>query len=163
MTSEPVLGAESRLSVIDIENAKAPTHVRTIPLGVLAALNICVSDRYAYVTGMASSVVGGLSRGEVIDISNPAQPVVVGQWDVVGTPGSLWLQGNYLYSIDEEADILQVVDVSNPSNPVSYDFDIGIGDSGGGHLYGTVSGDYAYIVSATSGLLRIIRLPQIGK
>jgi hypothetical protein len=148
--------SESHLSVIDLSNVKQPTQVGSMTLKVRGALNVCTSDRYtAYVTGM-------LNDGQVVDISNPAQPAGVGQWSVVGVPGSLWLLGNYLYSIDEQADILQVVDVSDPNNPISYDFDIGIGEPGGGHLYGVVSDGYAYIVSAATGMLRIIRLPQIG-
>jgi hypothetical protein len=144
--------------IIDLSNAKQPTIVGTLTLPSVG-LRVRVAGRYAYVAGLILDNNIGRNVGQTIDISNPAQPVVVSEWLVVGIPSSIWTVEPYLYFIDEGSDFIQVLDISNPLQPTTYDLDLSAGGASGGHTYGAVSDGYAYIVSAASGILRVIRLP----
>jgi hypothetical protein len=135
--------------VIEVGSAKPIIGTLTLPP---TALRTRVAGNYAYVAGRRN-------LGFTIDIRNPAQPRLVGDWPVIGIPSSMWMIGNTLYLIDEASDIIQVLDISNPLQPIVYDWAL---TQGGGHTYGAVSDGFAYIVSAAAGFLRIFRLPQIG-
>jgi len=144
---------QSDFLVIDLGNIKQPTIIGSLPLPAHASL-IRVAGHYAYVAGVRNV-------GHTIDISNPAQPVVVGSWDViVSVPGSMWIEENRLYISDQESDIFQILDISNPLQPTIYDFTLP--PSGGGRAYGAVSNGFAYIISTAPAYLQIIRLPHIG-
>ena len=79
------------------------------------AITVAVSGSYAYVTGSGShSLV-------VIDVSNPASPVIRGS--VVSSSlmlhaGSVAVSGSYAYVTAAWSDSLVVIDVSNPASPV---------------------------------------------
>ncbi len=75
-----------------------------------SARGIQVTGNYAYV----ADGDGGL---QVIDVSNPANPVRVGGYDTSGSALGVHVVGNYAYVADYGAG-LQVIDVSNPANPV---------------------------------------------
>jgi hypothetical protein len=104
---------------------------------------VYVSGNYAYVADYSSGL-------RVIDITDPANPSVVGTCDTPGFANGVYISGNYAYVADDHSG-LQVIDISNPANP----FVIGSYNPAG-VAYGLyVSGNYAYVADYVAGL-RII-------
>jgi|GEM_PF-1088697 len=108
------------------------------------ARRVAVSGSYAFV---AAGTVGI----QVVDISNPDSPVVVGGLDTPGTAQDVALSGSYAYVTDYPAGLL-VIDISSPTSPVI----VGTADTPGGASAVTVSGSFAYV--ADGGSLQIINV-----
>jgi hypothetical protein len=147
----------SLFHIIDVSEPTQPIIIGTTSLAYgtqlsYGALYVCVSDRYAYITGAAQN-------GWVVDIGNPARPVVIGDWSPAGIPRGVWLSGNNLYTIDDTIDLYQVFDIRAPNHPVPI-YSLTVQDVHSGYLRGVVANDYAYVVSPNHDLLRIIRLAQ---
>jgi hypothetical protein len=105
-----------------------------------AALKIDLSGNYAYVADYPTGL-------QVIDISNPASPTLVGSWDTPGTTLDVAVSGNYAYVADGQSG-LQIIDISDPSSPTS----AGSFDTTG-YAYGVqVEGSYAYVADSGDGL-----------
>jgi hypothetical protein len=113
------------------------------------ALAITVSGSHAYVTDIASGPdeTSGL---EVIDITNPSSPAIVGRVDTPGHPSGVTVSGGYAYVADDA--FLQVIDITNPANPTI------VGSVGTpGHASGVdVSGGYAYVADGSYYQLEIV-------
>ena len=105
----------------------------------------------------------------MIDISDPSNPTGVGQLTgtlatnslALANPQSVFVQGNYAYVASFGNDGLQVIDISDPTNPV------GVGqlvDDGVLALDGATSvfvqGNYAYVTSLNNNGLQVIELGQ---
>ena len=76
---------------------------------------VAVSGLYAYVTGRQSNSL------VVVDISNPASPVIRGSVvssSLLGGSFGVAVSGTYAYVVAPISDSLVVVDVSNPASPV---------------------------------------------
>ncbi|OBQ16853.1 DUF4347 domain-containing protein [Anabaena sp. AL93] len=97
---------------------------------------VTVVGNHAYAVG---------DRLEIIDISNPAQPVVKGSYKISSGRG-VQVVGNYAYVADSGSG-LQIIDISNPSTPtLKGNYDTGI-------AWGVqVVGNYAYVADINSGL-----------
>ena len=80
------------------------------------AQGVAVSGSYAYVTAMSSDSL------VVLDISNPASPVirgsVVSSSFLSGAKVAVAVSGSYAYMTGHNSNSLVVVDVSNPASPV---------------------------------------------
>ncbi|MDD1458362.1 DUF4347 domain-containing protein, partial [Dolichospermum sp. ST_sed7] len=96
---------------------------------------VTVVGNYAYAVG---------DRLEIIDISNPAQPVVKGSYKVGGQ--SVQVVGNYAYVAGGSG--LQIIDISNPTTPTLK----GNYDTSGSAWGVQVVGSYAYVADSWSGL-----------
>jgi len=115
-----------------------------------------VTGNYAYLSGADSSIY-------IADVTNPTNPVVIGNLkDGVGGaklryPGGMFVQGNFAYVGDWHSAALEIIDVSNPRAPV-HKGSISDGD-GGASLHAPnsifVSGNYAYIADI-GGYLEIV-------
>ncbi len=119
--------SEGSFAVIDITNPAGPTVVKNIDnadpslTGVLAnalfhATSVAISGHFAYVTAFLGS------RLTVIDISNPADPVVVSSLHDatnLSFPEDLVINGSYAYVVNEVASSPQVavVSLANPTSP----------------------------------------------
>ena len=103
-------------------------------------LAIELRDAYAFVTVKD----GGLS---IVDLTDPAHPVVVGRWpESGGTFPGLALAGDYAFLTAPGG--LQVLSLTNLFAPVEVGF-----TSVPGQLTGVrVVGDYAYVAAGSSGL-----------
>jgi hypothetical protein len=53
---------------------------------------------------------------EIIDISNPSNPVFKGNYDTSGSAWDVQIVGNYAYVTDGDSG-LQIIDISNPAAP----------------------------------------------
>jgi len=92
------------LQIVDISNAVTPRIVSTIDtpgVGYAAA----VANGYAYVADNTSV--------QVINVSNPANPFIVGS--LASTAKNIAVAGNRLYAIDYLQ--LKIIDVANPAVP----------------------------------------------
>jgi len=98
---------------------------------------VAVWGNYAYVADFDAGL-------QVVDISNPASPAIVGSVDTPDYALDVAVAGTYAYVADY-ASGLQVVDISNPASPAI----IGSGDTPGESLASpigvAVGGDYAFI------------------
>lgn len=79
--------------------------------GVRDAWGIVVSGKHAF-------VAGGFYGLYVVDISNPANPIVVGHAYDGGTAYGVAVSGNYAF-LANDSDGLRIYDVSNPATPKS--------------------------------------------
>jgi hypothetical protein len=104
------------------------------------AKKIVVSDNYAYV---AVEDIPGL---QIIDVSDPTNPMFKGSYDTPNTARGVAISENYAYVVGAG---LQVLNISNPANPTlkgSYNITLSLA------LGITLSGNYAYVVDLYSGL-----------
>lgn len=104
------------------------------------AYDLYVQDDYAY--------VGEGSNGfEIIDISDPYNPIEIGDYYDGGTVEDIIVSGNYAY-IADGADGLEIVDISDPYHPKK------VGNySDGGYARGLdLDGSYVYLADGSDGL-----------
>jgi hypothetical protein len=155
------------LEIIDISNPGWPRHAGSIQDGADGALlkrplDVFVSGNYAYIASHESDAL------EIVDVSDPASPkhkgsIIIGaadNWFNTGPKGpiSVYVSGNYAYVPAAYSGMLEVIDVSDPANPVHVG---GIGDGANraklaGPTSVWVAGNYAYITSWTWGSLEIV-------
>ena len=105
------------------------------------AWNVVVEGDYAF-------VAAGVSGLQILDISDPENPEVVGYWD--DNPGEakcVFVVGDFAYVADAGSG-LRVIDVSDPENPD----EVGFYDTPGSAYGVFVVGDFAYVADAGSGL-----------
>ena len=99
------------------------------------------------VSGLVAYVTQGDAGMQVIDVSNPANPVRVGGYDTSGNAREVAVSGHYAYVADG-GNGLQVINVSNPTSPVR----VGGYDTSD-YAYGVaVSSNYAYVADGGNGL-----------
>ncbi|MCX6584191.1 MAG: hypothetical protein NT166_28795 [Candidatus Aminicenantes bacterium] len=127
------IGDSTGLTVIDISTVGHPEVKGSLSLGE-ATYGIFVSGNYAYITGER--------RLMVIDISNPASPVLTGSLSINGYH-NLFVQGNYAYVVGNK---FYVIDISQPGSPVV----VGKCDDLG--YQATVNGNHAFIAASFLGL-----------
>jgi hypothetical protein len=111
---------------------------------IFSARAVTVSGDYAYVTDEGSQL-------QIIDISNPLNPIFKSSYNTYTSAYGVFVSENYAYvtvAMHRYASMLEIVDVSDPSNPTfkgSYDTS--------GFTHGVVvSSSYAYVADGTSGL-----------
>lgn len=95
------------LHIIDISNPVALIEVAAIKLKDGHIFDIKVVDNYAYI-----AIYYGL---QIVDISEPNNPIIVGTYNTPNPAQSVEIEGNYAYIADTFG--IQVVDVSNPTTP----------------------------------------------
>ena len=158
---------DNTLEIVNISIPSAPVHKGKIshldggPL-LKNPQSVDVVGNYAYVASYGSNAL------EIIDISNPAAPSHKGS--IVHNPGGALLTGPvsvdvvenypYAYVASSGSNALEIVDISDPANPVHM---ANITDGTGGSLLKaprsvSVIGYYAYVTSYTSNALEIIQI-----
>jgi hypothetical protein len=88
----------------------------------------------------------GLGGIRILDVSNPAAPSLLGQFDTVGQAREVVAQGILAYVV--QSDGLQILDVSNPAAPAPLGFLPLVSLEGI-----AVSGSFAYVAKALDGLV----------
>jgi hypothetical protein len=130
-------GAPGYLSMIDISNPEKPREVRRFEL----------EGRKAYMSGNYAYGVGwGLT---VIDVSKPVNPTV-GRVEIGGGV-DIFVLGKYAYvvTILGLSYLLQVIDISNPTNLRN----VGYYEIPGKPYSVYVSGGYIYVAAENCGLI----------
>ncbi|HRH23497.1 MAG TPA: tail fiber domain-containing protein, partial [Candidatus Magasanikbacteria bacterium] len=110
------------------------------------------SGKYAYVANQSDNSL------RIIDISNPASPIIVGgvkdNTNLAGAD-SVYVSGKYAYVVNVSDDSLRIIDISSSTAPAIIG---GVKDAtnlnGARSVY--VSGKYAYVASQDDNSLRII-------
>jgi hypothetical protein len=157
-----VAGGGAGLQVIDVSNPANPVWVGGIDTPGYAS-DVAVAGINAYVAGgewfslpiFGSWWVGGL---QVINVSNPANPVEAGAFATVWRPSDVAVVGNHAFvAVNEWHDLiwqgwrpshLLIIDVSNPANPVGVGgFETPRSASGV-----AVAGNIAYVAGWDAGL-----------
>ncbi len=139
-----VADGQAGLVVIDVSNPALPRRVGGLG-GMGEVRQVVVSGNYAYLAdrfwnGIAEmQAYGGL---RIIDISNPANPKLVGEQQTSGQAWYLTVSGNVAYV---GADVLEMFDVSDPVNP----WRIGSYGTGGAVA---LDGNHAFVANFQSGL-----------
>jgi len=141
-------GGAQGLFVVNVANPASPFQV-----GYTSGLNnqferVVVQGNYAY--------VGELNNIQIVDISIPSNPTVVGG-DFTGLPfiDALSVQGHYLYALNHNSSpSLEEIDISDPTNPTlvnSITTNTAPSDM-------VVQGEYAYVASGTANTLQIFNI-----
>ncbi|MDO8507527.1 MAG: hypothetical protein Q7S53_03085 [bacterium] len=155
---------EGGMTVVDVSNPTLPVVVGKVG-GLDHALHISVSGKYAYVTAAGNSATG--NKMVVIDISNPELPIIVGTLKDdthLYKADGLWVAGKYAYveshyavgelAPDPDADYLNVVDISDPTNPTLVSSYLRAEFSGADEMY--ISGRYAYLCGLYSDTFSVV-------
>ncbi len=131
------------LRILDISNPSSPSQVGSANIGGFnQADEVFVSGSYAYLAALSNGT-------KIIDISNPSSPTVVASIAAGSSVRGVFVQGNYLYTIDSGVvgDALKIYDITVPTSPR-------LAGSYGSVLYGVyVSGKYAYLAQHSGGML----------
>jgi len=130
----------SGLSIIDINILDNPSIIGAYD-ALESATAVSVSGSYAY----AVSYVSGL---QVINITDPAHPSLVGSCPIPDASAhNIYVSGNYAYVADG-ANGLRIIDVANPAVPYIAD----TLDTPGTAYDVYVVGDYVYVADDDEGL-----------
>ncbi|MEJ2196014.1 MAG: T9SS type A sorting domain-containing protein [Ignavibacteriaceae bacterium] len=114
-----------------------------------------ISGNYAYIVSSETSNTPSRSALNIIDISDPSSPELVGFVNGLKDSRGISINGNYAYLAAEHGCCaiygeLIIIDVSNPSSPQYLGY---AGLAGYGAGLGVVNnGNYAYVVSSDGGL-----------
>ena len=149
------------LAIIDVSNPASPSLISTITSSQLGDANgIFVSGRYAYTVNRSSDSIA------ILDVSDSASPSLTGTchpfYNTTGTvldgAYGVYVAGKYAYVVNNSADSLAIIDVSNPTNPTltSTIQPDGVNGQLDGARHVFVSGKYAYVTSYTRDSLAII-------
>jgi hypothetical protein len=125
------------LQVLDISNLAAPTLVGM--LDTQNALGIGISGSYTY--------IADVDTVRIVDISNPASPIIVRNVDNPDQSLAVAISGTYVYVATATAGI-QVIDTSNPSTATI----VASIDTPGRAQDIVISGSHAYVADGSSGL-----------
>jgi hypothetical protein len=139
-----VADSDTGILIVNISNPSNPQCEGFYP--AQPNTNIFIQSHYAYVTQPIQH-----EAMAILDLSQPANPVLVGMADAYGLEYGVFVQGGYAYITTYDTRGyrgLTVIDVSQPANPVVMgSCEIGVSTR---ELF--VSGGYAYAVCFGQGL-----------
>lgn len=115
-----------------------------------SATGVQVVGKIAYVTSGA----GGL---QILDVSAPEKPVLLGEFNTPGLANMVQIVGQHAFVADEGAG-LRILDISDPAAPKP----VGAYDPAGNVEQVSVSGDLAAVAQGNSGL-RFISLKDLAR
>jgi hypothetical protein len=133
--------ARAPLQQAESDQARRPEALNVELVGQLGGSyrTFAISDSYVY-SGRSLYL-------EIIDVSTPTTPILVGQSDVLtDLVEDVAVEGNYVYVAATEG--LHILDVSDPTAPVNQ----GFLDTPGSAWGVAASGGYAYVADGESGL-----------
>lgn len=136
-----VADQNSGLKVIDVSNPKTPTVIASCSTNIKQPNGVAISSdcNYAYVASRY-----GL---QAVDIRDPLNPVVVGNYFTIGGAQSVSINDHFAF-VAEQGGRLNVIDVANPTNLIL----IGNCAIGGSPQKMSISGNLIYLADAGSGL-----------
>jgi len=143
------------------------TSTQTLPVDVIRAIgdDVVSINGTLFINGTSGNVgIGTQTPNETLtllggsfsqkggDATTSYTPTRIGNLSLGTAPQDVFVSGRYAYVIDNGANDLKVIDVSNPSSPEL----MGILSIGGGPTGIHVSGRYAYVASQTSDDLKVV-------
>lgn len=142
------LGLSSKCRIMDITDPLNPSEIGECLLSYYAAdLDVDGDNVYAAVQ------VDGI---EIIDVSIPENPTIVGNFDTQLTISDVQKYGNYVFALESESQSIKCVEVSDPENPVEicdYSCNEGVSDF-------IVADSIMYIVSEFNIITLDISIPE---
>ncbi len=102
--------ADMGIQVADITDPENPELVFEWD-GVIRAHNLFQADGYLYVVGADEG-----DDIEILDLSNPAEPVRVGGWSAEYIH-DVYVRDNYAYACGYYSSTMYIIDISDPANP----------------------------------------------
>ena len=132
---------QNGLGVLDITNKAEPRLLSKLFLG--GGFGIEVENNTAY---LAAGVVGL----QIVDVSDPAVPVLVGGHATLGEAKDIALAGDHVFVADGPSGVM-VADVSDPTAPEM----MGLLDTPGSAESILLSGNFAYVADGQAGLMII--------
>ena len=116
------------LSIVSLTNPISPKLISTASNGIGGALinepsTVVVYENYAYIGNRSSKIINGPAALEIVNITDPTQPVHEASLDKntgasVAQVSSLYKKSNYLFLTSDIYNSLQIVDVTVPSIPI---------------------------------------------
>ncbi|MCD4817179.1 MAG: T9SS type A sorting domain-containing protein [Candidatus Cloacimonetes bacterium] len=100
------VGCDDDLKVFDINDLSDPFYVCNINCAYVNDIEI--RDNFLYLTDYNALII--------IDISDPEESEILGNWESENSARALNVFGNYVYISDNNGGV-KVIDVSNPMNP----------------------------------------------
>ena len=139
------------LHIFDITNPVAP-----IKVGYLATPGDANSVKVA---GTLAYIADGQAGLRIVNVADPAHPVLIGSYPISGIVWDAVPIGNKVYlAVDGSPEVLQVFDVSNPAAPVKLGaFSIPPASCSQGARDVKIVGNLAYLAAICSGL-RIVNV-----
>jgi hypothetical protein len=147
-------GSDPEFYILDVSNPASPTLLGSLNLGATASA-VTVSGDYAYVASASNN-----QELQIINISNPSSPSLAGSYNASGNSDGtdLFFSNNIIYLVtanNTSGSEFYILDVSNPASPTL----LGSLNLGATASAVTVSGDYAYVASASNNQeLQIINI-----
>ena len=160
------------LQIVDVSDPTRPAHAGTLEHGqdgatLGRASSVFVRGDYAYVTSHDANVPDAL---EIADVRNPSRPRHVSSFTLSANwPRHVYVKGSHAYVAlhgnQVPGGVLEAIDLSDPTNPVSagtirHDNDPDGGGGSGARLAGAnsvaVRGDRAYVAALGSGALQAV-------
>lgn len=143
------------LMVINVSNPAAPALVSTVD-HPFDGSKVAVSGSVACVTGSRTAhsspgVASYVGVFYVINITDPARPLLIGSIEDSGYFYGVAISGNYAY-VGRGFDGVSIIDISNRSQPTI----VGSYNTLGAALSVSVVGNYAYVADGQAGGLRIL-------
>ncbi len=135
-----IADGSSGLRILSVANPGAIYQIGLIDPG--RAFAVKVERTYAYVADYAGD------RLVVIDVSNPAEPVLLGSCSTPLNPTDLSISGDYIYVANRNYG-MRVIDITDPYAPV----EVGIYDTPGRAFGVKAIGDLAYVADYTCGFV----------
>ncbi len=102
------------LNAYNISNPAAPTLASSVSFSNGWPFSIAINGNYAYVVGADNN---GTNEFKVVDISDPNNISLSGEFDIGANLNTIAINGNYAYVADVVNDKLSVVDISTPNSP----------------------------------------------
>ena len=125
------------------------SYIGTYPTTSGLPFGIATQGNYAYVSFATTNQLS------VFDVSNPANPTLLGSAPTLANPNYLQVSGKYVYIADQNnPGSLQIYDVSNPYNPVL----ISTLTTGNNTSSVYVVGNYAYLTNSGGSTFQIINI-----
>ncbi|WP_324770851.1 hypothetical protein, partial [Pokkaliibacter plantistimulans] len=107
-----------------------------------------INTRQTVVVGNYLYIADSDNGFHIVDVTDPANPVLLSTYDTPDEPRGVVIVGNVAYIADEDSG-LQIIDISDPTQPTL----LGSIGRDNGYSFGiAVEGNYAYIASAYGGL-----------
>ncbi len=140
-------GTDYGLAVFDVSTPATPILKSNLkpnpPLGMCQQIALSGTTVYR---------AGHLMGQQVINVSDPTQPVVAKELNYHGSTFSAVIDGSYAYISNTHGGI-RIMDISNPANPVETGT-LKLSETGAAYA-SVVSGSYLYVAASLDGLLTI--------
>jgi len=139
----------SNMYIIDLRNPRNPVLIYTYVLGYEAIYGIALSGNYAYLACNDSGL-------KILNISNPANPFTVGEFDTPGSASDVEISGG-LACIADEYWGLRIIDIRYPSYLVETGYVV---TPGANYNYLAVKDGYAFVLDYDKGM-RVIKINNL--